>query len=203
VTRFVLLRHGQTEWNRDERLRGRADVPLNSVGRAQAQACARRVDAEFTPAAVYSSPLSRAVHTAEAIADKRRLTVGLHSGFVDLDYGDWQGLSPGDVRSRWPTLADAWYRTPEQVQIPGGEMLALLQSRSLGALAELAARHGGETVVVVAHDAVNRALLTGFLGAEPRAFHRIRQDTGCINVVEASGASYAVVSVNDTCQLGR
>jgi probable phosphoglycerate mutase len=83
ITRILLVRHGQTEWNRVERFRGRADVPLNETGLAQAEATGRRIAAEWQPTAIYSSPLSRAVKTAEAIANHFALPVQIHPGLTD------------------------------------------------------------------------------------------------------------------------
>lgn len=91
---FVLIRHGQTDWNRVERFRGHADVPLNETGLAQAEITGQRVAAEWTPAAIYSSPLSRAVKTAEAIAKHFYLPVQIHPGLIDIDYGRLQGMTP-------------------------------------------------------------------------------------------------------------
>jgi phosphoserine phosphatase len=85
MTRILLVRHGQTEWNRVERFRGRADVPLNETGLAQAEATGRRVAAEWQPVAVYSSPRSRSVKTAEAIAKHFNRPVQIHPGLADID----------------------------------------------------------------------------------------------------------------------
>lgn len=93
MTQIILIRHGQAEWNREESFRGRADVPLNGKGVRQAEATALRVAAEWKPAAVYSSPLGRAVHTGEAVARRFGLTVETHPGLIDLDFGECQGLS--------------------------------------------------------------------------------------------------------------
>ena len=112
MTHIVLVRHGQTEWNRVERFRGRADVPLDETGVAQAEATGRRVGSEFQPTAVYSSPLSRAIRTAGAIAGHLQLPVQPHPGIADIDYGEWQGLTPDEARARWPDEVAAWYGAP-------------------------------------------------------------------------------------------
>ena len=98
MTRIVLVRHGETEWNRVERFRGRADVPLNQTGIAQAEATARRIEKGWEVTAVYASPLVRALRTAEAIAQRFALDVQVHPGLIDIDYGAWQGRSPDDVK---------------------------------------------------------------------------------------------------------
>jgi probable phosphoglycerate mutase len=113
MTCIILIRHGQTEWNRVERFRGRADVPLNETGLAQAEATGLRIHGEWQPSSVYSSPLSRVVRTAEAIAKHFDLLVQIHPGLADIDYGEWQGLTPDEVRDRWLAVLQAWYHQPD------------------------------------------------------------------------------------------
>jgi probable phosphoglycerate mutase len=201
MTRFILVRHGQTEWNKVERFRGRADVPLNDTGLAQAEATGRRVAEEWTPVAVYSSPLSRAVKTAEAIAGHFALPVETHSGLVDIDYGRWHGLTPDDVKIRWPEIHDAWYHKPHTARIPDGETLEDLRLRGLTMLNEVAAQHAGETVVLVGHTVINRVILLAVMGLDNDRFWRLRQDTCAINVFETENGDFTLVSLNDTCHL--
>jgi probable phosphoglycerate mutase len=201
MTLIILVRHGQTEWNRVERFRGRADVPLNETGLAQAEATGRRVASEWQPSAVYSSPLSRAVKTAEAIAGHFNLTVQTHPGLADIDYGEWQGLSPEEARQRWPEEIDAWYHRPHQARIPGGETLEALRQRGMATVSELAARHPEETIVLVGHTVINRIILLGVLGLGNERFWHLRQDTCAINVIEAEGGDHTLASLNDTCHL--
>jgi broad specificity phosphatase PhoE len=201
MTRIILVRHGQTEWNRVERFRGRADVPLNETGLAQAEATGRRVAAEWQPAAVYSSPLSRAVKTAEAIARQFALTVQVHPGLADIDFGEWQGLTPAEARARWPEDAGAWFTAPHTARVPGGETLADLRTRAMATVRELAARHLGQTIVLVGHTVINRIILLGVLGLGNDRFWRIGQDNCAINAFEADGGDFTMLSLNDTCHL--
>jgi len=201
MTLFILVRHGQTEWNRNERFRGRADIPLNETGLAQAEATGRRVAAEWQPVAIYTSPLSRSVKTAEAIAKHFGLPVQLHPGLADIDYGEWQGLSPEEARQRWPDEIDAWYNRPQQARIPGGETLEDLRARAMQTVNELADRHPGETIVLVGHTVINRIVLLGVLGLGNERFWRIKQDTCAINVFEADAGDFTLISLNDTCHL--
>ena len=207
MTRIILVRHGQTEWNRVERFRGRADVPLNETGLAQAKATGQRVasDAslseEWQPVAIYSSPLSRAVKTAEAIAQHFNLLVQAHPGIADIDYGQWQGLTPDEVKARWPEIHHAWYNAPHTARIPGGETLQDLRARGMAAVNELAARHAGQTFVMVGHTVINRIILLGVLGLGNDHFWRLKQDTCAINVFEADGGEFTLASLNDTCHL--
>ncbi len=200
-TLIILVRHGQTEWNRVERFRGRADVPLNETGLAQAEATGRRIAAEWQPAAVYSSPLSRAVKTAEVIARHFNLPVQIRAGLTDIDYGQWQGLTPDEVKNRWPEIHHAWYNAPHTTRIPGGETLGELRARGMADVNELAARHAGQTIVLVGHTVINRVILLGILGLGNDRFWRLKQDTCAINVFEVEDGDFTLVSLNDTCHL--
>jgi phosphoserine phosphatase len=158
-TTILLVRHGQTEWNRVERFRGRVDVPLNDTGLRQAEATGRRVAGMGRSVALYSRPLARAVKTAEAIGRHVNLDVEIHPGLIDIDYGDWQTLTPDEVRSRWHEMIEAWYKTPHLAYIPGGETLVEIRVRAMWAVGNLAARHAGETIILVAHTVINRIIL--------------------------------------------
>ncbi len=201
MTQIVLVRHGQTEWNRVERFRGRFDVPLNEAGLAQAAATGRRIAAEWRPVAIYSSPLSRAVQTAKAVAWNLGLLVQPDLGLIDIDYGEWQGLTPGEARARWPEIVEAWYHAPQRAQIPGGETLERVRARGLAAVRTLAARHVDQTLVLVGHTVINRAILLGIMGLGIDRFWHIGQDTCAINVFETEGDDFVLVSLNDVCHL--
>lgn len=201
MTRFILVRHGQTEWNRVERFRGRADVPLNDTGLAQAEATGERVAAEWQPVAVYASPLSRTMRTAEAIAKHFHLPVQAHPDLVDIDFGEWQGLTPDEALQRWPEMVDHWYNAPQRVVIPSGETLQALRQRAMAVLDELASKHPGQTVVLVGHSVINRILLLGVLRLDNERFWRLQQEPCAINVFETYQDDYLLVSLNDTCHL--
>lgn len=201
MTRFILVRHGQTEWNRIERFRGRADVPLNENGEKQAEATGERIANEWQVNAVYASPLSRAIRTAEAIAVHYSLPVQPHPGLIDINYGDWQGLTPEEVARRWKNELDCWYRQPDICRIPGGESLDELRQRGMQTIQYLAKQHEGQTIVVVGHTVINRVLLLAILGLGNDRFWHLRQDTCAINVFEEENGDFTLVSLNDTCHL--
>jgi probable phosphoglycerate mutase len=201
MTKIILMRHGQTEWNRVERFRGHADVPLNETGLAQAEATGQRVASEWQPTAIYSSPLSRAVRTAEAIARHFSLDVLPYPGLIDIDYGEWQGLTPDEARQRWPAEIDAWYNAPETARIPGGESLQELRQRAMNTVNELAASHPGQTIVLVGHTVINRIILLGVLGLGNERFWRLRQEPCAINVFEAEAGDFTLALFNDTSHL--
>ncbi|NMC12434.1 MAG: histidine phosphatase family protein [Chloroflexi bacterium] len=200
---IILVRHGQTEWNRNERFRGRADIPLNQTGLEQAEATGAWIAAHWRPEAIYASPLSRAMQTAEATARHFDITVQPVSGLADIDYGEWQGLTPEEARQRWQEQVDNWYNAPEKAVIPGGESLQELRKRLMDTLMTLCQKHPQGTIMLVGHTVVNRVILLGVLGLGNERFWRIKQDTCAINIIEWDGTDFTLVCMNDTCHLNK
>ncbi len=197
---MILVRHGQTDWNREGIFRGRIDVSLNAAGVREAEVIGEKLRGT-DPDAVCSSPLSRARRTAEAIACHFGLPVQTHEGLQDINYGEWQGRTPEEARSGWPTDVDAWYNSPQSVRIPSGETLDEVRARAMAAVLEIAGSHEGETVVAVAHTVVNRAILLGILGLASDRFWRLAQEPCAINVFEVQAGGFMLVSMNDTCHV--
>ena len=196
----ILVRHGETEWNRREIFRGRADVELNQRGREQAKALGAALEGRSIDA-VYSSPLSRAVETAEAIAEPHGISVEIEDGFVDFDYGAWQGLPHEEVRQRYPRMYQDWVERPHTVRMGGGESLRMVRRRAMETLMRIVDRHQDDTVVIVAHRVVNKVVLCAVLELANSHFWRIRQDTCALNVFEWSDGRFLVRLLNDTCHL--
>ncbi len=199
-TRLIFVRHGETELNRTGNLRGLADVPLNESGRAQAHAVARRL-AGVELAAIYSSPLARAMQTAEAIVARRSLAVIPDARLRDIDYGAWESRTPDDIERNRPGSFHRWRTDPESVLIPRGERLSAVRGRLHALIRDIVARHPGDTVVVVGHDVIGRVLLAQFLGMPLRRLWRIAQDNGAVDVVDGRAGEVVVRAVNDTARL--
>lgn len=199
--RIILIRHGHVEGIAPERFRGRADLPLTDLGRRQAELTARRV-ARYQPAALYSSTLRRTIETAEPLARVCSLSIQETWAFNDIDYGRWQGLTPDEARIRWPDEIEQWYRAPQLVSIPGGEALADVLARITSALYPLLRTYSHQTIAIVAHDTVNRVLLLHALELTQRAFWKIAQDPGAINVLDYDREhQFTVRSLNDSGHL--
>ena len=200
ATTILLIRHGRTAWNEQRIFRGRADVPLSPEGSRQAAALAERLAGDAL-SAVYTSPLSRARVTAEHVAEVHALEVQPLEGLCDMGYGAWEGIPEDQVEERWADLYAKWRSAPHLVRPPGGETLAEVRERALGALGEIAARHAGSTLAAVSHRVVSKVLLCAALGLGDDAFWRIRQDTACLNALTSENGRLAVVVMNDTCHL--
>ncbi len=201
MTTIILTRHGQTEWNKVERFRGQADIPLDEAGLEQAVATGKRIANEWHPAAVYASPLARTVRTAQDIARRLDLQVQTEPGLIDINYGEWTGLTPEEVRQRWPELIAAWYQHPETVHIPGGETLEQLRQRGMQTINQLIAHHPQETIAVVGHTAINRTIILGALRLGNERFWHIEQDNCAINVIKAESGDFTIALINDTSHL--
>ena len=203
MTKVILVRHGHVEGISPERFRGRVDLMLTTEGRRQVEATAHRIYATWRPAAVFTSPLSRSRATAEAIATPLHLTPRPLDGLMDIDYGQWQGLTPDEVRARWPGLLETWRRAPDWAAIPGGETLQDVLVRALSVLRDVVDWHPRDTVVLVAHDSVNRVILLHALGLPLSRYWRLGQHPCAINEIDFSGDDCAVLSMNETWHLAQ
>jgi broad specificity phosphatase PhoE len=183
-----------------ERFRGRADIKLDEVGIRQAEAAAARI-AEWQVAAVYSSPLRRALATAEIIARSSGLEAKPLPSIIDVDYGEWQGLSPEEVATKYDELYAKWMESPQEVEFPGGESLAAVRERAASAVDTLITQHPKETVVLVSHKSVCQILILSLLGLDNSHFWQITQDVCAINLFEVRGGIPSALSLNDTCHL--
>lgn len=200
MVRFILIRHGQTEWNKLERFRGRVDIDLDEMGLKQAKATVERI-AQWQVAAIYSSPLKRAMTTAQIIANRLGLVVQALEGINDMDFGRWQGLTIAEVRGKYAQLFDLWRYSPERLEIPGAETLEGVRNRVVATIDELAAKHNDQTVALVSHRVVCKVLICHLLGLDNSHFWQIGQDATAINLFEVWQGSPVIRLLNDTCHL--
>ena len=200
MTRVYLVRHGTTEWNQGEIFRGRADCKLNDTGRAEARALAEHFQ-DFSIDSIFSSPLSRALETAEAVAGPRGLKVLTDTAFIDLDFGEWQGLPLKEVEKKYPEVFRLWRERPQEVAFPGGESLAQARARAWEGLALVIKENPGKTVLIVSHRVITKVLILAVLGLDDSHFWQIKQDTTAVNCFEYTGKSFVVSLINDTCHL--
>jgi broad specificity phosphatase PhoE len=200
---LLLLRHGEVPGITPPKFRGREELELTARGQKQAEHTAERVKADWPRvAAIYCSPRHRRVATAQAVGRRFGLTAQALPEFDDLDYGTWQGLTHDEARHKWPEQWALWSSAPECMAFPQGESLPLLAARVSGGLQKILPLLGGDdTVVVVAHDSTNRALLMQMLGMHLRFYRALAQDPCCINVIEAPGPSAQLRLLNATDHL--
>jgi phosphoserine phosphatase len=202
LTKILLTRHGHVEGITPERFRGRQELALTTLGRAQAQALARRIAGAWRPAHIYTSPLQRCVDTGAAIARACGLAASdARADLNDIDYGRWQFKTYEDARAEDPALFAAWFATPQLVRFPGGESLQDLAARVADALRFVLARHANDTIVIVGHDSVNRALILQLLDLPLSAYWRFEQSPCCLNEMAVEGGKVYVRRINETRHL--
>ena len=184
-TILFLLRHGATDNNlaRPPKLQGRGvDCGLSEEGRGQARRAASFL-ARFPLAAVYASPLKRSQETARPIAACHGLPVTIDAGIIEVDVGEWEGRSWVDIEREEGDAYRDFIRDPGRHGYRGGENLEQVQARAVPALTQLAQRHRGEAIAVVAHNVVNRCFLAHLLGVPLSRARALTQDNGGINVL--------------------
>jgi phosphoserine phosphatase len=201
MTKIVLTRHGYVEGIKPERFRGREPLPLTKRGRAEAAAVAQRIAGAFRPSHVYTSPMGRCIETATAIAKATGAGAKTCDDLNDIDYGAWQFKSFVEAKAQDPAPFAAWFANPHLVRFPNGESLQDLVARAANALRMVLARHPDETIVLVGHDSVNRALLLELLDQPLSAFWRLAQNPCCINEIDITGGSICVRRINETQHL--
>lgn len=201
MTRLVLIRHGHVEGIDPERFRGRRDVPLSELGKRQAVATAERVAAAWRPSAIFTSPLQRCRQTAEAIAAPLGLRPEPLEALVDLDYGEWTWKTHAEAKAADGGRFQQWFTTPELVRFPDGESLQDLVARTADVLRRLLDDHLLETVAVVGHDSVNRAILLQALQQPLCAYWRLAQAPCGINEIQLDHHRAQVVRMNETAHL--
>jgi broad specificity phosphatase PhoE len=164
--RLYLVRHGTTTMNRENRYRGRRDVPLDAQGYQDAVDAAHFLSRRAI-GAVYAGPLQRTIVTAQIIADESQVPdVRILDGLINLDYGAWEGMTRAEAEAHEPKAFGAYRRAPLQCVCPNGERLNRAQQRMLDALLLIGRRHRAESVVVVSHAVMIRLVLAGLLGLE-------------------------------------
>ena len=202
MTRILLTRHGHVEGIHPAHFRGRAELALTERGLAQADALAQRIAATWKPAAVYTSPLQRCVATGAKIAKACAVESAPRDGLADIDYGAWQMRSHEEVRAEAPDAYQQWHTAPQLTRFPGGESLQDLMARTADVLRAMLERYPTDTVVLVGHDSVNRALLLQLLDAPLSAYWRLTQDPCTLNEIEVFAAGEVRIQrINDTSHL--
>jgi broad specificity phosphatase PhoE len=199
--RLILVRHGETDINKARLALGRADVELNEHGRWQAQRLAHSLKDEPI-AAIYSSPLKRALATAEPIASSHGLEVQVDEGLIEMDIGEMEGLTFQQMSERYPHFLQAWLGGQAAYEaMPGGERLLDVQERAWQAIDRIRQRQENGTVAAVTHNFVIITLLCRVLGLELTDFRRLRHSLAARSVLEMGRDRIIVVSFNDTCHL--
>jgi broad specificity phosphatase PhoE len=199
-TQMVLIRHGETDWNRDRRIQGQTDIELSERGREQARLLALRLEREPIQA-IYSSDLLRASRTAEPIAAALELPVHTSPLLREVSFGAWEGLTASEVEAGWPVEYAAWREDSVRHRAPDGERIEELQLRAMRCATEILTAHPGQTVAVVAHGGSVKAILCGVMGFSLSLWRRLRLDNTSISRILFAPLGPTLVTYNDVCHL--
>jgi broad specificity phosphatase PhoE len=183
-TRLFLVRHGATTLTAEDRFSGAVGVDLSDEGRRQVRSLAQRLSHEKI-GAVYTSPLSRTLETAQILAAPHKLPLIQRDGLREISHGRWEGLTRRDVEVRYPDEYEAWNTDPFTFAPEGAESGVSVLARALPVIREVVLSHVGENVIVVSHKATLRLLISSLLGFDARGYRdRLDQSPACLNVMD-------------------
>ncbi len=199
--KLILARHGETYWNEERRVQGGgSDIELNDVGVKQAHKLALFLKNENITAIV-SSPLKRAIGTAEAIASYHQLTVEVDNRLKEMGVGELEGLSLSNLKTTFTQFLMQWWQGGGVERLPKGESLVEMQQRSWQAIARLLEEHKNEAVVVVSHYFVILAIIFKALDLPLEYFTKFKVDPGGVSILEFGDYGPRLVALNDTSYL--
>lgn len=201
MVRIILIRHGETNWNIQGRYQGQEDTRLSERGFVQAGMLAHGLK-DVPIDMCISSPLKRAYLTCKACADLHHLPVHTDDRLTEINHGTWEGELACEIEARYPEEFKLWHTAPDKVQMPEGENLEDVRKRARAAFDEFAQKYAGKTLLVAAHDAVNKAVICDLLGLDMSRFWYVKQDNACINVLECNDGVWRIVLLNSTAHLG-
>jgi alpha-ribazole phosphatase len=201
MIRLLLVRHGQTAWSAERRYQGSTDVPLNDTGLRQAAALGVHFTADKIDA-IYSSTLQRALQTAAAISRTSGVAVIPEPRFRETSFGEWEGKTYSDLQAQWADHLTAWRLDPMTNTPPGGESLAQLLQRAGEGVRDIEQKHHDETVMIVAHGGVLRALICYALNLPSTTFWRIELGSASISELHLYGDTTTISLLNDRHPLG-
>ena len=184
-SRIFLIRHGETNWNKEGRFQGQIDIPLNENGKDQARKTFEYLkNIPFNKA--FSSSMNRPYETAQIILqNKKNLKIKKIDSLVEISHGLWEGKLEAEIREKWPSLLKNWHDKPEEVMMPEGESIKDVSDRSIKAFDKISlSQQDNDLTLLVAHDAVNKTLICNILGINYSNIWMIKQGNGGITVID-------------------
>lgn len=196
---LYVVRHGETAWNKEEVFRGRKDVPLNETGQKQAQLTGQYFLNKGI-ARIFSSPLGRAIQTAEGISKATKMPIEVMDELTDMNFGAWEGLTLREVEKLYPEELGVWRNSPQKFRAMGGENLVNVRKRVVKGLQTMITNEQ-ESVVLVTHRVLCKIIVLLSLRIPNSHFWKIRFDPASVTLIEKIGDSVSLSFLNDTCHL--
>lgn len=203
MLKIMLVRHGVTFWNAIGKMQGSSDVHLSPDGLHQARLLAAHCPF-FTADAIYSSPLARAQTTALVLANKFNLHVEIVPELREINFGDWEGKILRDIAQSDPINFERFFKQPDELEIPNAENVHDLQNRAMNALDKIIDNHKSEKdshIIIVAHGALNRAILCSLLDIPIRKMWMLSQFNTAVNIFREDDGYFTIDVINSTAHL--
>ena len=204
-SRIILVRHGETNWNKEGRFQGQIDIPLNIKGKEQAENASRHLD-EVNFNKAFSSSMQRPLETAQIILkNKKHIDIKKIDNLIEISHGLWEGKLEHEIKQEWSEMLNDWHEKPETVVMPEGESIKQVSDRAIKAWDEICeSQQSNDVTLIVAHDAVNKTLLCNILGLDYSNIWMIKQGNGGISVIDIFNKKDNVLSaLNITSHLGK
>jgi phosphoserine phosphatase len=196
---LYVVRHGETAWNKEEVFRGRKDVPLNETGKKQAQLTGQYFLNKGI-ARIFSSPLRRAMETAEGISKATKIPIEVMEGLNDMNFGAWEGLSLREVDKLYPEELKIWQQSPHKFHARDGESIGDVRRRVTKGIQKILPDERGP-ILLVTHRVICKIIFLYALMLKSRHFWKIRSDPASVTLIEKIGDSVSLSFLNDTCHL--
>lgn len=194
------MRHGQTSWNLEKRTQGGKDSDLTTLGIQQAESLSKKLE-NIKLNSIYASPLKRAYTTAEIIAKNQNLSCILDDRLVEMNFGDWEGLTHEQIKKSYPEEFKIWRSEPHMATIPNGETISIVQERMVAFLNDIIIKSGDENILVVSHSATIKLLLLHILSMDLNHYYNLQQDNCAINLITFKPYGPVLVKYNDICHM--
>jgi alpha-ribazole phosphatase/probable phosphoglycerate mutase len=194
---IFLVRHGETQWNAELRFQGKSDIGLNEEGFRQSRLLAKRLEKEKIDMA-YSSPLERALQTAEIITEPHNLSIITHSGLSERSHGAVEGMTKDEFREKYPKVWEEYEKTRELPGIKGIETVEQSNERCTKAFIEIVKSNPGRNILIVAHGGANKGIIHELTGKDYMKFH---QHNCCLNIIKYDGRDFVFEKIDDISHL--
>jgi len=200
MQKIFLIRHGQTEWNLKGKTQGKQDSNLTEKGINDAKLLAKRLMEEHIDV-IYSSTLKRAKDTAKIISDELYMPILYDDGLVELNYGEWEGLTIEEIRAKYPEELDNWFNRPHLAIFPMGEELQKAQERIVRTFNNIVNSNKDKNILIVGHSTMIKLLLLNLLDMNLSGYNRLKQSNCALNVIGIRRDEHVLLQYNDTCYI--
>jgi len=200
-TTLLLVRHGETEWNKLGKFQGCTDIELSKNGMNQAKNLKEKLNGDFDY--IYSSPLKRAYETARVVAEDTSKDVTVLKDIREINFGDWEGLTINQIAEKYPEIFKVWRTDKEEAPFVGGDAsIRNAVNRALNCVIEVIKNHKGKKIVIVAHGGIIKATLIGLFKWDMSMYHKMALGNTCINTITFNDElKPVIVNINDVSHL--